>query len=783
MYKKLLFFFLFFIFNYNFSYAQIESDCNKKIPQDYSKKIDNNVPKIIEIEIKKNRKWQKNNYRMVKSISLNDFVVIPKKYKKKFNAKLKVKFAEEITCTFNAVVRQHGKMADHIGISRGNLFQSVDVDLKNGHINGITKFILFRPGTRKNPEDEIFLTELLRILKFLAPRTNLIDVKLNNLTTRMLFQEQAEKELLEYNSRKEGPILEGDERYFFLAQERFDSKQARKSFGKISKRSQLARQTNSPWASRGAPYKNISHEALTQLNLFYLITKNVYRDPKNSHIIYNINLDNNLLAPNNPTQISKLNIYNAILLAANGYQGLIPGNRKFYWDSANKYFEPIYYDGKLAINEAYFKPLRFELVSFPEKNNFLKGIKKAKKLIEQVKMDILFQEVRLRGSELSKIQVQNKLKQIIKKLSDLETQVKNDNTEKELKYDFNTIKKETLINYMEATLKIGSNLYLVFRETDNNSFKACNNKTFECKKINLTETDTLNLLKGRLIKNENIYQYIGEYSGVKNDLLSSSLNKIQLFNYDKIKFKNTNFYFDKNITYEYDENSSTFNIYQKYSGARAYFEGGDLNNTFIQFFGLPNSINQPLNNYPFDQKGLTGCLSFIDLDFKGVSIETSNSNCEDAINLTNTSGYIKKIESNNSAKDALDIDFSNIKIDKIFVNNAQNDCVDLSYGKYEFKEMNLTECGDKGISIGEKSNAILNKAIIVKSNIGIAVKDSSIVKLNNAKFKNLKTCISAYNKKQEFSGAMLKIKSIKCENYSKKKDIDKFSKIVIQNEF
>ena len=63
---------------------------------------------------------------------------------------------------------------------------------------------------------------------------------------------------------------------------------------------------------------------------------------------------------------------------------------------------------ELAIDEAYFKPLRFELVSFPEKNNFLKGIKKAKKLIEQVKMDILFQEVRLRGSELSKIQVQNK---------------------------------------------------------------------------------------------------------------------------------------------------------------------------------------------------------------------------------------------------------------------------------------------------------------------------------------------------------------------------------------
>jgi len=782
MYKKLLFFSLFFIFNYNFSHAQIASVCNKKIPQNYSQKIDNNIPKIIEIEVQKNRKWQKNNYRMIKSISLNDFVVIPKKYKKKFNAKINVKFGNKITCSFDATVKQHGKMSDHIGISKGNLFQSVDVDLKNGHINGITKFVLFRPGTRKNPEDEIFLTELLRKLNFLAPRTNFVDVKLNNLTTRMLFQEQAEKELLEYNSRKEGPILEGDERYFSLAQERFDSKQDRKSFGKISKRSPLARQTNSQWSLRGAPYQNISFEALTQLNLFYLITKNVYGDPKNSHVIYNINLDNNLLAPKNPIQVSKLNTYNAILFAANGYQGLVPGNRKFYWNSINKYFEPIYYDGKLAIDETFFKPLSFELVTFPEKNNFLKGIKKAKKSVDRIKIDSLFQEVKLKGSELSNIEVNNKIKKIFKKLSELETQVKN-NMEKELKSNVNTIKKKELINYVDATLKIGHDLYLVFREPNNNLFKACNNKTLKCKKINLAETEIMDLLKGRLIINGNDYQFIGEYSGVEKDLLSSSLNKAQLSNYNKIEFQNTNFYFDKNITYKYVESSSTFNIYQKYSGARAYFEGGTLNNISIKFFGLQKAINEPLNNYPFDQKGLTGCLSFIDLNFENVSIGSSDSNCEDAVNLVNTTGYIKKIESTNSSKDALDIDFSNIKIDKIFINNAKNDCVDLSYGKYEFNEISVSECGDKGISIGEKSKAVLNKITIDKSNIGIAAKDSSVVRLNNVHLKNLKTCISAYNKKQEFSGAMLEIKSIKCENYKKKIYMDEFSKIVIKNEF
>ena len=31
----------------------------------------------------------------------------------------------------------------------------------------------------------------------------------------MLFQEKAAKELLEFNNRREGPIFEGDQKYFF----------------------------------------------------------------------------------------------------------------------------------------------------------------------------------------------------------------------------------------------------------------------------------------------------------------------------------------------------------------------------------------------------------------------------------------------------------------------------------------------------------------------------------------------------------------------------------------
>ena len=46
----------------------------------------------------------------------------------------------------------------------------------------------------------------------------------------------------------------------------------------------------------------------------------------------------------------------------------------------------------------------------------------------------------------------------------------------------------------------------------------------------------------------------------------------------------------------------------------------------------------------------------------------------------------------------------------------------------------------------------------------------------------MKTCVSAYNKKQEFYGSFLEIKNIECKNYVHKTDVDTKSKIIIENE-
>ena len=72
----------------------------------------------------------------------------------------------------------------------------------------------------------------------------------------------------------------------------------------------------------------------------------------------------------------------------------------------------------------------------------------------------------------------------------------------------------------------------------------------------------------------------------------------------------------------------------------------------------------------------------------------------------------------------------------------------------------------------------LDKIIAEDTNIGIASKDSSIVKLKSANFKKLKTCVAAYNKKQEFNGGFIEIENMECNDYYNESEIDQFSQIL-----
>ena len=91
---------------------------------------------------------------------------------------------------------------------------------------------------------------------------------------------------------------------------------------------------------------------------------------------------------------------------------------------------------------------------------------------------------------------------------------------------------------------------------------------------------------------------------------------------------------------------------------------------------------------------------------------------KDTVNFINSQGSVEYVKILNSFSE-LDVDFINIEFNNIR-NNALNDCVYFSSGNYFLMNLTLDKCGDKGLSVGEKSIVKLKNIEVNYANIGIA---------------------------------------------------------------
>ena len=226
-----------------------------------------------------------------------------------------------------------------------------------------------------------------------------------------------------------------------------------------------------------------------------------------------------------------------------------------------------------------------------------------------------------------------------------------------------------------------------------------------------------------------------------------------------------------------DDQTKKIYLNQLQNDGKILFIGGKLDKWNIYFNGkINNEIKDVNNNYDY-LNNLTGCLNFYEIKFNEANIFSKNSTCEDSTNIVRSSGTINSILINNSISDGLDIDFSNLLINNISVSSAYNDCVDFSSGNYNLGILNLQKCGDKALSVGEKSLVKINEIKVDHANIGLASKDSSEVFLKKANLENLEVCLSAYNKKQEYNGGFIYVDKMECKNFYKKAYADINSKI------
>lgn len=775
-YFLLIFFFIFLTnkawTNQNKQLSETKG-CSFNINKDYAQNIDNLKIELIEVDIHDFRKWTVNGVRIL----TNRYRYVPEKFKRRFDSTISVTYEDGSKCLFDGRVRHSGDEKDHIGQLENSLVQSLDVHLLNGNIKGITKFKLLRPKTRGNLEDEILITELLRNLNFLAPRSIKLQARVNQVKTTMLFQEKAAKEMLEFNKRREGPILEADERFFFKAVRKIeDNNLSGWDMGVVSllnksSKYMLAKQVNTNILEKSEGYKKMSFNAVNNLNLIYLYFSNRFQDEINNFNYFDYDLDNNLLSTFGDSKLIKLDNYKLFMEATNSVHGLAANNRKFYWNSYENYFEPINYDSNSYINN----DIPNGVVRYPISQNFYSSFNNLRNKINNLDQEIILNNLSLSGLNFSNDYLKKKINKIIRNIDQLEKNYLNNTSYKMIKHNETRLNENTMKNFHKNLKENHPQTFLIKNDLDINNFQKCEIYLEKCINLNLSPVELSSLLEGELAKDNSFFQYIGNNFDFNNSINANA--------YNKKNFKDTVIFYDNGVSIDFDQKNQILNLEQNSREAKAFFINGKLNNIKINFIGKQNDLNNNTNlkEFPINEKGLTGCLSFINLKIKNVSINSTNSSCEDAVNFINSSGQVDNISIVNSMSDALDIDFSNIKIKNININTAKNDCVDFSYGNYNIENLDLINCGDKALSVGEKSKLSLNSIITYQSETGIASKDSSIVKFKKGNFNSVRNCLSAYKKKQEFEGGVIIFNNMECKSRKEKIVFDKHSLINQQN--
>lgn len=689
---------------------------------------------IIDIKIPKSEEYIKNFLRI--KISSEKEKIILKKLKKNFYAEIIVKYDFGI-CKYEGRIRQNGDWPDHIKIENGKLIRSLDVKLNNGNILNSVKFKLLIPDTRNN-QNEILGSLIIKEMGFITPDTFEVYTKINGVKSLMIFQEKSEKELLEKNKRREGPIFEGDEELLWRYKD-FDIFELEN----IS----LAKLLNDNWFNKGNSHQFITLKSFQKLQNAYL-----------EHItIKNKNKFKTLIFPNlKKNQI--FNNYHLLLESMNGWHALRPHNRKYYYNLFTQNFEPIYYDGMLELT----KPIEKLNDTFYSKdqissiNSYLLILKDQNfrlKLYNDYKSKVLQTDDKFFSESLD---------QIIYNLEIIKNKIKNKSPKSVKK---NNNRKIYFDNHKKHKLN-----QLIIKKISNRNDNG------------VYKIEVSSILDDKIINKDIIPNVLGEL--LSNNVIDNQraifLPKNKISDNKQIlekNFLNGKIYFTENLLFKINKKEKEFEILQNKSDDWILFSNLNLKNWKFIFNGKSNYENSETFNR-MNIHGMTGCLNFYKVKFNNNKLDIQNGRCEDSLNIVDSVGEIKEIRVSSAFSDALDIDFSNIFIEEVLIQSAGNDCVDFSGGNYEINKFNLKNCGDKGISIGEQSVTKIDTILVEKAKIGVASKDSSKSYINKATIEKVDTCLSSYNKKQEFYGSNLIVKNIDCKDYLTDQKDDEFSNII-----
>lgn len=707
-------------------------------------------PKSISVEIAKSkqRKWIENLLKTLTSRKKN----ISPSARKNFDATVSWEINGH-RCESKAKVRLNGDAKDHISYKGGTVIASIAVKLLNGHIGNAVRFKLLLPETRLG-DRELIAIQMFREFGFLAPESRIVAGSLNGTEIEYLFQEMPAKEFMEANSLRESVLVEGDERWGWLMHSRPDVYEERlvhdavwvenRSFGRADNRGWLANPIATDIAISGITLANRLYHA-------YHVDK-----PQRIGDEHHLGMTSSFRLDQNSDIIESERLFVLLSKVLYASHGLRLHNRKFYFDPMYEMLRPIYYDGM---------PLRHRdnlLGIFPRDGTFPKSEIDlvAAKLSDRDVRNRIYRDILSRGATISRNDFENLLDEPLSRTLALEPRQPTRDPEPPpvTTLDLNLLleTEEVAEHYEFFGFDKASGVFRHCRYAEDTADSA----QLNCEATSMTPKD---ILSEPVSENGEPIPFVGSYERQNLKTLNfSAPSIIKERTMVDVQSLDITIGMDELLIIEYTDAYSSssppnINVLVSSDGHRsgkvmvigtippdAYFE---VSGTRAGIAGLTR----------YDQRLLTGCLTFVDANFDGAKIVSKLGACEDSVNFVRSTGTLTELIVERPLADAVDADFSDLRFDRIQISKSDNDCIDLSAGTYRIKEFNVSRCADKGLSVGEKAVVFIDDFVAKDASIAAAVKDGSYLSIRSADIEAVQTCFAAYRKKQEFGGARLSL--------------------------
>ncbi|NQT22280.1 MAG: CotH kinase family protein [Candidatus Omnitrophica bacterium] len=177
--------------------------------------------------------------------------------------------------------------------------------------------------------------------------------------------------------------------------------------------------------------------------------------------------------------------------------------------------------------------------------------------------------------------------------------------------------------------------------------------------------------------------------------------------------------------------------------------------------------------------GITGAVSFYESPVELYQCKFIGNRAEDTLNVIRSEFIIDGTLFTQTFSDAFDSDFGKGKITNCSFLQCGNDGIDISGSAVQIENVFIVGAGDKGISVGELSNASIDQAKIENSNIAVASKDSSVVNISGLDVSGCNVGFAVYRKKPEFGPAEINIEHLKLNNVDRDHLIEAGSKVTV----